>query len=41
MTAYRIELKPVYSRPADQLPSGVTLPPDWSSLSWHQVMVKV
>ena len=37
MTAYRIELKPVYSRPADELPSDITLPPDWSSLSWHQV----
>ena len=37
MTAYTIVLKPVYSRPADSLPPGVTLPPTWDSLSWHQV----
>lgn len=36
MTAYSISLKPVYSRPAEVLPEGVTLPPDWTSLSWHQ-----
>lgn len=37
MTAYTINLKPVYSRPAGSLPVGVTLPPGWNSLSWHQV----
>lgn len=37
MTAYSIVLKPVYSRPADSLPPGVTLPTGWDSLSWHQV----
>ncbi|MDF0551512.1 type I-D CRISPR-associated helicase Cas3' [Kamptonema sp. UHCC 0994] len=37
MTAYTITLKPVYSRPADSLPPGVTLPAGWDSLSWHQV----
>ncbi|WP_293254885.1 MULTISPECIES: type I-D CRISPR-associated helicase Cas3' [unclassified Microcoleus] len=37
MTAYSITLKPVYSRPAETLPPGVTLPSDWDSLSWHQV----
>jgi len=36
MTAYSIRLKPVYSRPAEVLPEGVTLPSDWTSLSWHQ-----
>ncbi|HBL14713.1 MAG TPA: type I-D CRISPR-associated helicase Cas3' [Cyanobacteria bacterium UBA11162] len=36
MTAYTITLKPVYSRLAESLPLGVTLPPDFSSLSWHQ-----
>ena len=36
MTAYNITLQPVYSRLASSLPPGVTLPPDWSSLSWHQ-----
>jgi CRISPR-associated endonuclease/helicase Cas3 len=36
MTAYTITLKPVYSRPADSLPPGITLPPRWDSLSWHQ-----
>lgn len=36
MTAYSINLKPVYSRPAEVLPEGVTLPPDWTSLLWHQ-----
>lgn len=37
MSDYSITLKPVYSRLADTLPEGVTLPPKWSSLSWHQV----
>jgi len=37
MTAYSITLKPVYSRPAETLPPGVTLPSGWDSLSWHQV----
>lgn len=37
MTDYSITLKPVYSCPAPQLPEGVKLPDDWSSLSWHQV----
>jgi len=36
MSDYKISLKPVYSRLTDVLPDGVTLPPDWSSLSWHQ-----
>lgn len=36
MTAYTITLKPVYSRPAEVLPPGVTLPVGWHSLSWHQ-----
>ncbi|MGB3205993.1 MAG: type I-D CRISPR-associated helicase Cas3' [Crinalium sp.] len=36
MSDYTITLKPVYSRPADVLPAGVNLPPDWSSLAWHQ-----
>ena len=37
MTAYTILLKPVYSRPAQTLPSGITLPPVWDGLSQHQV----
>ncbi|MEG4114958.1 MULTISPECIES: type I-D CRISPR-associated helicase Cas3' [unclassified Microcoleus] len=37
MTAYTIRLKPVYSRPAQTLPSGITLPPGWDGLSQHQV----
>ncbi|MBD2313018.1 type I-D CRISPR-associated helicase Cas3' [Desertifilum sp. FACHB-1129] len=36
MSNYKITLKPVYSRPASTLPTGVTLPSDWSSLAWHQ-----
>jgi CRISPR-associated endonuclease/helicase Cas3 len=36
MTAYSISLQPVYSRPAEVLSEGVSLPPDWSSLLWHQ-----
>lgn len=32
-----IELKPVYSRPADSVPNGITLPDGWASLAWHQV----
>jgi len=37
MTAYTILLKPVYSRPAQTLPSGITLPSAWDGLSQHQV----
>jgi CRISPR-associated endonuclease/helicase Cas3 len=37
MTAYTILLKPVYSRPAQTLPSGITLPVGWDVLSQHQV----
>jgi CRISPR-associated endonuclease/helicase Cas3 len=36
MTNYRISLKSVYSRLADSLPQGLTLPREISSLSWHQ-----
>jgi CRISPR-associated endonuclease/helicase Cas3 len=36
MTAYTILLKPVYSRPAQTLPSGITLPAGWNGLSQHQ-----
>ncbi|WP_088888940.1 type I-D CRISPR-associated helicase Cas3' [Leptolyngbya ohadii] len=36
MSDYSITLKPVYSSPADVIPSGVTLPQGWS-LVWHQV----
>ncbi|MBD2449862.1 type I-D CRISPR-associated helicase Cas3' [Nostoc sp. FACHB-152] len=36
MTKYRISLKSVYSRLADSLPQGLTLPKEISSLSWHQ-----
>ena len=36
MTAYTILLKPVYSRPAQTLPSGITLPAGWDGLSQHQ-----
>ena len=37
MSAYSLKLKPVYSRPATDLPEGIKLPEGWSSLSWHQV----
>ncbi len=37
MPIHSIKLKPVYSRPAPELPKGIKLPEDWSSLSWHQV----
>lgn len=37
MTAYNILLKPVYSCPAQTLPSGITLPAGWDGLSRHQV----
>jgi CRISPR-associated endonuclease/helicase Cas3 len=39
VSAYSITLKPVYSRPALEIPEDVKqkLPNDWSSLSWHQV----
>lgn len=36
MKSYSISLKPVYSRLADSLPQGLTLPSQISSLSWHQ-----
>jgi len=32
-----INLKPVYSCPADSLPDGVVLPEGWNALAWHQV----
>jgi CRISPR-associated endonuclease/helicase Cas3 len=34
--AYSMTLKPVYSCPADDVPSDVTLPVGWT-LAWHQV----
>ncbi|MEG4532829.1 type I-D CRISPR-associated helicase Cas3' [Microcoleus sp. D2_18a_D3] len=37
MANYSITLKPVYSRPAQTLPSGITLPGGWDGLSRHQV----
>lgn len=36
MSEYTITLKPVYSCPANHLPSAVALPEGWT-LSWHQV----
>ncbi|MCC5634797.1 type I-D CRISPR-associated helicase Cas3' [Nostoc sp. CHAB 5844] len=36
MKNYRISLKPVYSRLAESLPPGLTLPGEISSFSWHQ-----
>ena len=33
---YSIQLKPVYSCPAGDMPEGINLPDDWK-LSWHQV----
>jgi CRISPR-associated endonuclease/helicase Cas3 len=36
MTNYAIALQPLYSRLCEQPPEGIILPPDWSSLSWHQ-----
>ena len=35
MSEYSIQLKPVYSCPAEELPKGVKLPEGWS-LAWHQ-----
>ncbi|HEY9726407.1 MAG TPA: type I-D CRISPR-associated helicase Cas3' [Chroococcales cyanobacterium] len=35
-SVYSITLKPIYSCPSEELPSGVKLPDGWS-LSWHQV----
>ncbi|NJM99229.1 MAG: type I-D CRISPR-associated helicase Cas3' [Phormidesmis sp. RL_2_1] len=32
-----IHLKPVYSCPAEHLPSSVVLPDGWTSLAWHQI----
>lgn len=37
MSNYSLKLKPVYSRPATELPESIKLPEGWSSLSWHQV----
>ncbi|MEG3864529.1 type I-D CRISPR-associated helicase Cas3' [Microcoleus sp. Z1_B2] len=37
MANYSITLKPVYSCPAQTLPSGITLPRGWDGLSRHQV----
>ncbi|MBE9175435.1 type I-D CRISPR-associated helicase Cas3' [Synechocystis salina LEGE 06155] len=37
MTHNHILLKPVYSAPALELPSGVSLPNGWTALAWHQV----
>ncbi|MEB3182481.1 MAG: type I-D CRISPR-associated helicase Cas3' [Nostocaceae cyanobacterium] len=37
MKAYSIQLQSVYSRPAELVPPGVTLPVNIPSLSWHQV----
>ncbi|MEG4806350.1 type I-D CRISPR-associated helicase Cas3' [Microcoleus sp. F8-D3] len=37
MANYSITLKPVYSCPAQTLPSGITLPGGWDGLSRHQV----
>lgn len=37
MQALSIRLKPVYSCPADTIPSQIRLPPDIPNLSWHQV----
>jgi CRISPR-associated endonuclease/helicase Cas3 len=36
MTDYAIALQSLYSRLCEKLPEGIILPPDWSSLSWHQ-----
>lgn len=36
MSNYTITLKPVYSSPADTIPTGIKLPENWS-LSWHQL----
>ncbi|MGF1677351.1 MAG: type I-D CRISPR-associated helicase Cas3' [Rivularia sp. (in: cyanobacteria)] len=36
MSEFSIQLKSVYSCPADEIPKGVNLPSGWS-LSWHQV----
>lgn len=32
-----INLKPIYSCPAERLPDGVVLPDGWTALAWHQV----
>lgn len=37
MKTFSVRLKPVYSCPATDVPSQVKLPPEISSLSWHQV----
>ncbi len=37
MSAFSVRLKPVYSCPADTIPSQIKLPPEISNLSWHQV----
>ncbi|MBW4651194.1 MAG: type I-D CRISPR-associated helicase Cas3' [Kastovskya adunca ATA6-11-RM4] len=36
MTAYSIVLQSLYSRLCEKTPEGITLPTEWSSLSWHQ-----
>ena len=36
MSNYSIQLKSVYSCPADEIPEGVNLPEEWT-LAWHQV----
>jgi CRISPR-associated endonuclease/helicase Cas3 len=33
---YSIDLKPIYSSPAESMPKDLRLPPGWS-LAWHQV----
>lgn len=37
MQAFSIRLKPVYSCPAEALPSQINLPPEIPNLSWHQL----
>ncbi|MFM1843115.1 MAG: hypothetical protein RLZZ490_1857, partial [Cyanobacteriota bacterium] len=37
MTHNHILLKPIYSAPALELPTGVSLPNGWTALAWHQV----
>lgn len=37
MQALSVQLKPVYSCPAEHVPSEIKLPPEIPSLSWHQV----
>lgn len=37
MRDFSIKLKPVYSCPADTVPSQIRLPAEIPNLSWHQV----